>query len=271
MMQISNISLQTHSNYYFKEFLEGNEKGLEYFYRLLYPSLYYRGLRYIKDDVNAGCIVNEAFLRLWLARKTISSPAQIEMFLKKLISDGCKAYFKVSGNRFQRNLLRLDELENYQEFIADHDTEMDDDGQLIYQSEPEEQIREQWEKVEAVIPNLSLDQQMFVRLCIKYSFDYGRIAWHIGGISDYQVARKVEKTLACLKSIITDTRKLDLVGSSSKFRFEGDVCEEQVSILHMRYELQYSFAEIAAALKLDQGYIQQAFVRASLKIRKIKL
>ena len=263
-----------HQNYqscYFTKFLEGNEKGLEYFYRLLYPSLYYRGLRYIKDDVNAGCIVNEAFLRLWIARKRITSPSHIETFLRKLTSDGCKAYFKVSCNRFQRNLLRLDEIENYQEFIAGHDPEMDDDGQSVYQHEPEEQIKEQWEKVEAVIPNLSLDQQLFVQLCIKYSFDYGRIAWHIGGISDYQVARKVEKTLACLKSIITDTKKLEVVGSSSKFRFEGDVCQEQASILHMRYELQYSFAEIAASLKLDQGYIQQAFVSASLKVKKIKL
>ena len=270
-METLKTNVPTKHDKYFSMFLEGNEKGLDYFYRLFYPSLYYRGLRFIKDDVNAGCIVNEAFLRLWLSRKTITSPAQIETFLRKLTSDGCRAYFKVSRNRFQRNMLRLDEIENYQDFIAGFDPETDDDQQLIYQHEPEEQIREQWEKVEAVIPNLSLDQQMFVRLCIKYSFDYGRIAWRIGGISDYQVARKVEKTLACLKSIITDTKKLDAVGSSSKFRFEGDVCQEQASILHMRYELQYSFAEIAAALGLDQGYIQQAFVSASLKVKKIKL
>lgn len=262
---------QNCQQFYFTKFIQGNEKGLEYFYHLLYPSLYYSGLRYIKDDVNAGCIVSEAFLRLWLARNTITCPSQIETFLRKLTSDGCKEYFKTSNNRFQRNLLRLDEIENYQEFMAGHDPRMDDDEQTIYHHEPDDEIREQWQKVEAVIPNLSSDQQMFVRLCILYSFDYGRIAWHIGGISDYQVARKVEKTLACLKSIITDTGKLEAVGQAGKFRFEGDLSEEHSAILHMRYELQYSFAEIAAALNLDQGHIQQAFVTASLKVKKIKL
>jgi hypothetical protein len=39
----------------------------------------------------------------------------------------------------------------------------------------------------------------------------------------------------------------------------------------MRYELQYSFTEIAEALSLDQGYIQKTFAAASLKIRKTKI
>jgi DNA-directed RNA polymerase specialized sigma24 family protein len=260
-----------HGENQYQKFLDGNEKGLEFIYHRLYPSLYYRCLRYIKDDVNADCIVSEAFLRLWLARKSITCPSQIETFLKKLTSDSCKAYFKTSNSRFHRNLLRLDELENYQDYMAGHDPRFDEDDQSIYQYELDDKIKAQWEKVDAVTPNLSSEQQLFVRLCIRYAFDYGRIAWHIGGISDYQVARKVEKTLACLKSIITDTGKLEAVGKRSKYRFEGDISDEQSSILHMRYELQYSFEEIATALNLDQGYIQQAFVTASLKVKKIKL
>ena len=100
--------------YYFNKFQQGNEKGLEFFYKRLYPSLYHKGLRYIKDDINADCIVNEAFLRLWLVRKSISDSDQIEEFLKKLTSNACKAYYKTSTNRFQRNMLRLDEIVDYQ-------------------------------------------------------------------------------------------------------------------------------------------------------------
>lgn len=74
-----------------------------------------------------------------------------------------------------------------------------------------------------------------------------------------------------LKAIITDTQKFEAVGQANKFRFEGDLSEEHSAIMHMRYQLQYSFSEIAAALKLDQGYIQQAFVTASLMVKKIKL
>jgi len=125
--------------------------------------------------------------------------------------------------------------------------------------------------VKEVIPKLSLDQQLFIRLCIKYSFDYGQMAWHIGGISDYQVARKVERTLECLKAVINNTQKLSKIEKTNRFSFEGDVSEEQSQILQMRYELQYSFTEIAEALGLDQGYIQQAFAAASLKIKKTKI
>ncbi|MFC3563244.1 RNA polymerase sigma factor [Pedobacter jamesrossensis] len=260
-----------YQQYYFNKFQQGNEKGLEFFYERLYPSLYHKGLRYIKDDINADCIVNEAFLRLWLVRKSISDSDQIEIFLKKLTSNACNAYYKTSTNRFQRNMLRLDEIENYDEFISGYDPEFDGETEVLYQEELEKELKEKWTKLEALIPNLTQDQQLFVRLCLKYSFNYDRIAWHIGGISDYQVAIKVEKTLESLKAIFTNSQKLDIVGKNNRFRFEGDLNGEQSSILHMRYELQYSFEEISTALNLDQGYIQKVFVGACTKIKKVKL
>lgn len=263
--------MKTDQQYYFSKFQEGNEKGLEFFYKRLYPSLYYKGVKYIKDDVNADCIVNEAFLRLWLIRKSINDPEHIETFVKKLTNDACKAYYKTSNNKFQRNMLRLDEIENYQEFMVGYNPEFEDDPDIFFQQDLEEEMKKQWDQVEAVIPNLTDGQQLFIQLCLKYSFNYDRIAWHIGGISDYQVARKVEKTLECLKAILTNTQKLSTVGKTNRFKFEGDLCEEQSAILHMRYELQYSFEEIATALNLNQGYIQKVFVNACTKIKKVKI
>lgn len=256
---------------YFTKFKEGDEQGLEFFYKLLYARTYYYGFRYIKDDVNADCIVNEAFLRLWMSRKVITCVDHIETFVTKLTNEACRAYYKTSSTRFHRNMLRLDEIENYQEFIAGYDPATEDDTDILCHHEPGEDEKKQWGRVQAVIPNLSQDQQLFIRLCIKYSFDYGQMAWHIGGISDYQVARKVEKTLECLKAVISDTEKLDKIEKTSRFRFEGDISEEQSVILQMRYELQYSFTEIAEALSLDQGHIQRAFATASMKIKKTKI
>lgn len=270
-MITSKLTAQSDYELHFSKFREGNEKGLEFFYKFWYPKLYFKGLKYIKDDVNAACIVSEAFLRLWLFRQSITTAEQIEVFIKKLTSDGYKAYFKTATYRFQRNMLRLDELENYQEFIGAHDPGYETEPDTLYQHELDEVSTEQWEQVMKVIPNLTIDQQLFIRLCMKYSFDYGRIAWHIGGISDYEVARKVEKTLVCLKAIITDTQKLEMVGKANKFKFEGDVGEEQTAILRMRYELQYSFEEIAAALNLSQDYISRAFINAVTKIKKVKV
>ncbi|NRF39104.1 sigma factor-like helix-turn-helix DNA-binding protein [Pedobacter foliorum] len=255
----------------FLKFTQGDEQGLEYFYNRLYPALFYKRSRYIKDEVNANCIVSEAFLRLWLIRNSITDPKHIETFLSDTTIKACKAYYKTSQHNFQRNMLRLDEIENYQEFLGGYDPEIEpDQDETIYQEELDERLKLQWRQVEAVIPNLAENQQLFIKLCLKYAFNYDRIAWHIGGISDYQVARTVEKTLETLKSILTSSGKLETAGKTSKFYFEGDLSEEQSKILHMRYELQYSFEEIARQLNLSQQQIQRTFVQAYTKIKKIK-
>ncbi len=268
---MNTVLLKQNHDVNFTKFKGGNEKGLEFFYKQLYPSVYYSSFRYIKDDINADCIVNEAFLRLWLLRQQIEDPEHIERFVKKLTNEACKAYYRTSKNRFHLNMLRLDEIENYDEFMSGYDLEFDGGTEVLYQEELEKELKEKWNRLEALIPNLTQDQQLFVRLCLKYSFNYDRIAWHIGGISDYQVAIKVEKTLESLKAIFTNSQKLDIVGKNNRFRFEGVLNGEQSSILHMRYELQYSFEEIATALNLDQGYIQKVFVGVCTKIKKVKL
>lgn len=152
--------------------------------------------------------------------------------------------------------------------MCGYNPEIDDDIDILYQQELEEELKKQWIQVDALIPNLTQEQQLFIKLCLKYSFNYERIAWHIGGISDYQVARKVENTLESLKAVLANSQKLNAIGKTNKFSFEGDLCEEQAAILHMRYELQYSFEEIATALNLNQGHIQRAFAQACTKIKK---
>ncbi|NRF38541.1 sigma-70 family RNA polymerase sigma factor [Pedobacter foliorum] len=252
----------------FLKFSQGDEKGLEYFYNRFYPSLYHKRKRYIKDDINADCIVNEAFLRLWLIRSSITDPKHIQTFLLDTTFEACKAFYRTSKHNFQRNMLRLDEIENYQEFMAGCSPEEAlGPDEVIYQEELDERLKQQWRQVEVVIPNLTENQQLFIKLCLKYAFNYERIAWHIGGISDYQVARTVEKTLETLKSILTSSGKLETAGKTSKFQFEGDLDKEQSSILHMRYELQYSFEEIARALNLSPEHIKRSFVQAYTKVK----
>lgn len=265
---IYNIS---EKSFYFDKFSRGDEKGLEYFYNQLYSSLFHQRRRYIKDDVNADSIVSEAFLRLWLTRNSITCPNHIKTFLHNTTLVACKAYYKTSRHNFQRNMLKLDEIDNYQELVGGYDPEAEPDPEdVIYQEEIEESLKLKWQQVEAVMPNLNQNQQLFIKLSLKYDFNYERIAWHIGGISDYQVARTVEKTLETLKSILTSSQKLESTGKAKKFKFEGDLCEEQSSILHMRYELQHSFEEIARALNLSQEHIKRAFVLAYTKIKKMK-
>jgi len=241
---------------------QGNERGLAFFYRLWYHRYYYWGLKYTKDDVSADCIVSEAFLRLWLVRGRMETVAQLEAFIRKLIADGCRAYYSTGSGKFQRSMLRLDEIAGYQDWMAGFDPGMENDVELPSAGEPDGRLKEQWAQVEGVIPSLEPSQQLFVRLCIKYGFDYGRIAWHIGGISDVEVARRVAGALASLRATISDAQKLDVAPSASLSSFAGGLDDEQSAILRMRYELGYSFGEIAAAMGLEQGHVQKVFAGA---------
>lgn len=234
----------------------GQESGLNHFYKRLYPVISYWALKRVKDDVAASGIAQEAFLKLWLLRAKMNDVSEIIAFLGQRIKQGCTDFYRKSADRFHRGLIKLDDIENYQEFIGGYGPE------VVYQEELDQQKMAQWQEIERAVPNLSPNQQLFIRLCLQYSFSYDRIAWHLGGISDYEVARKVEKTLACLKNIVTGAKKLNIATTTRTFLFEGELNEEQANILNMRYELNYSFEEIALELGLSQEYVQTVFVQA---------
>jgi RNA polymerase sigma factor (sigma-70 family) len=247
----------------------GNEKALAHFYGLLYPRLSWWAHRRVKDEVAATSIAQEAFLKLWQLREKIKDFTHLISFLEKQIRQGCSDFYEKTSVRFQRGMIRLDDIENYQEFIGGYDPRTEiEDIPIFQQEEMEKEQQEQWAAVEKLLPNLSQEQQLFIRLCLRFSFNYDRIAWHLGGISDYEVGLKVEKSITALKSIIMDTKKLEVTAKARSFSFEGEISEAQAQILNLRYEMQYSFAEIAAELGLSQVDVQRNFVQAYRTLKK---
>lgn len=259
------------SKQYFQKFKEGNEQGLEYFYNQLYKTYAYRSERYVKCDCMAASIAHEAFLRLWLVRDSIESVEHMKEFIGKQVREAGSAYYRKSTARFQRSLFQLDGIEDYQEFMMGYEMEEAYEEDTVFLEEIEKYKKEQLDKLNALLPNLSEQQQLFVRLCLKYSFSYDRIGWHLGGISDYEVAKKVENTIAVLKAALSDSRKLDIAMRPKKIDFEGELNEEQAQIFQMRYELQYSFEEISEALNLKDSQVKKLFISAYAVIGKNKI
>lgn len=255
----------------FEKFKNGKEEGLEYFYNQLYKTYAYRSERYVKCDCMAASIAQEAFLRLWLMRDRIESVEHMKEFIGKQIREAGSAYYRKSTVRFQRSLLQLDGIEDYQEFMMGYEMEEAYEEDTVFLEEIEKNKKEQLDKLNALLPNLSEQQQLFVRLCLKYSFSYDRIGWHLGGISDYEVAQKIENTIAVLKAALSDSEKLNVIMGPKKIDFEGALSDEQAQILQMRYELQYSFEEIAEALNLKDSQVKKSFITAYAVIRKSKL
>ncbi|UEG51412.1 hypothetical protein LLH06_10550 [Mucilaginibacter daejeonensis] len=260
-------------NLNFRLYKIGDEAGFAYLYNTYYKIYFWQSMRMVKNNVVADSITQEAFLKLWLMRDNISDLNSVTSFLSDQTKSNSRSYYKKSSTQFHRSLLMLDEYPNYQDFLLGHNRESEDEDIFneVDFEKFEIQHQQRLKQVFDVLPNLKYEQQLFIKLCLKYSFSYDRISYHLGGISDYEIAKMVEKSIVAIKSILVSTKKIERpVSLKTPIVFEGNLDAEQLEILNLRYELQYSFEQIAAALNLSQAHVQQQFLNAFASIKKSK-
>ncbi|MBD1434152.1 sigma-70 family RNA polymerase sigma factor [Sphingobacterium sp. DN00404] len=248
----------------------GQEKGLAFFYKKYYGYLIFRTEKATKDECTAESIAQEAFLRLWLFRENLQSEEELFQFLKTQIKSAVRAFYSKTRNRFHRSLLRLDGIEDYQEFLLGYELEDEEEEDIVYLEQLEEEKKEKLQKIENLLPHLRKEQQLFLQLCLKYSFNYERIAYYLGGISDYEVSLQVEKTIETLRQIFQSAEKIEQLIRSSKYVVQGEINEQQEEIFRMRYDLQFSFDQIAEALNLNAAVVKKLFIEAHAKIKQAK-
>jgi len=249
---------------------QGNERGLNFFYQRFYSYLFFKTHRATQDECAAESIVQEALLRLWLFRGQVKDVEDVLAFLKAQIKTAIHAFYHKSQHKFNRSLLRLDGIEDYQEFLLGYEIEEEIEVDLIHLEKLEEEKQQRLNQINSLLPSLNKDQQMFIKLCLKYSFNYERIAYYLGGISDYEVSLQVERTIENLRSIFNSSQKMDIIGRSSKITIQGEFNEQQSQIFHMRYELQMSFEQISESLNLNGAMVKKLFIEAHAKIKTQK-
>lgn len=203
-------------------------------------------------------------------RGIIRDVDHLHEFLSAQLSEAGKAYYGKTVHRFHRSMLRLDGIEDSQEFMLGYEIEEEQEEDTVYLEQLETEKQQQLEQINSLLPNLTNQQQLFIRLCLRHGFNYERIAYHLGGISDYEVAQRVEQCITNLKAALSDTAKLDNAARTKPLVTEGMLSEEQAQVLAMRYDLQYSFEEIANALQLDDAKVKSLFVQAYAVIKKGK-
>lgn len=248
----------------------GHERGLDFFYSRFYGYLFARTFRATQDDCAAESIAQEAFLRLWLFRKQINDVEDILSFLKAQVKSAINTFYSKTRNRFHRSLLRLDAIADYNDFLLGYEIEEEEEIDIVYLEKLEEQKQHRLDQLNRLLPNLNQQQQLFIRLCLKYSFNYERIAYYLGGISDYEVSQQVEKTIDTLRSIFNSSQKMDLMNRPTKIVLQGEFDDRQAEIFHMRYELQLSFEQISEALQLNPSIVAKLFVEAHAKLKTAK-
>lgn len=258
------------STHYLAILQNGQEQGLDFFYRKYYGYFAFRAEKATQDQCTAESIAQEAFLRLWLFRENLQSEEELFEFLKTQVRAAINAFYSKTRNRFHRSLLRLDGIEDYQEFLLGYELEEEDEEDLVYIEQLENEKKEQLQKLNQLLPHLKKDQQLFLQLCLKYSFNYERIAYYLGGISDYEVSLQVEKIIETLRQIFQSTEKMEQLSRSSRYVVQGEINEQQEEIFRMRYDLQFSFDEIAEALDLNAVTVKKLFIEAHAKIKQTK-
>lgn len=250
---------------------QGSEKGLQYFYNQYFSYLCYRASKATQDACAGESIAQEAFFRLWLFREKIDNLDTVHTFLTKQVKSAVIHYYNNTRNRFHRSLLRLDGIEDYQEFMLGYELpEEEENEDLVYIEQLEAEKQEKMKKLNKLLPHLKEEQQLFIKLCLKYSFNYERIAYYLGGISDYEVSLRVEKAIEALKQVFSSAEKLEMMNKPVKIKVEGEFDDIHSEIFSMRYELQYSFDEISEALRLSGDKVRQLFVEAHIKLKDNK-
>lgn len=243
----------------------GDEAGLAYFYRRFYRLYAYRASRYIREDLDAHCAVQEAFLRLWIFRENIDDIPHLHRFMNEQVKEAGKAYHRKRSNQFRRKLLWLFDYDDPDSLMASPEWP---DGPSLEIEEPDEQHSEQLESLNRLLPHLDRDQQLFIRLCLRFDFNFERIAFYLGGIREYEVAQRVNKCIERLKSLLADSRKLSQVTRTHTLRMDQQLTSEQADILRHRYELGNSFEEIAGILRLSPEKVRTLFIQAFTIIKR---
>lgn len=246
---------------YYAGFRDGDEKALEYVYTRYYGPLCNHARQIIRDKFTVSCIVQEAFLKSWQFRQTMENMRHIYCFIRQDIRWKCYSFMANPVNRFHSGLTHYEEVGNF--FHPADAEEGAEDHRLA-----ENKLK----AIEEALPYLPANRQTIMTLHFRYGYSYQRIARRFG-TSNQAISAEVHKSLECLKKIVHAQKKLTLKTTApshnTRLLNTESMDPEMQHIFKLRYEQKHSFASIAERMNVTQGYVQQQYVTAHLRLRKL--
>ncbi|MBS7565646.1 sigma-70 family RNA polymerase sigma factor [Mucilaginibacter sp. Bleaf8] len=233
------------------------------YYVCLYASVHRYGIRMLNDDFTIDNIVQEAFLKLWNYRETITSQEHALRFLRQNVKWECYAYFRNPVSRFNRRFTYLDAIEDYDTVLGLCEPLVEDDEDAVTES--------QLKAIKDMIPFLSHGRERnLLQLYYIDGLSYKQIALRYN-ITVTAASLDVRKGVEKLKTMLVRPQKLfaepfvahttDVNQRIWLYDIEG-LSKEQSQIYRLRSESKYSFERIAVNLDLPQAYVQREYVKA---------
>jgi len=238
--------------------------SFESLYNSMFRYMHRYGMWMLNDAFTIDNVVQEAFLKLWNYRESITSMEHASRFLKQQVKWECHAYFRSPVSRFHRRFTYLDATGN-------------DDSLLFFgeQLDSEEQdaiTMGQLKAINDMMPFVAEGREKnLMKLYYVDGLSYKQIAARYN-ISITAVVNDLQKGIAKLKTMIVQPQKLfctPMVQSRTSeagqrvwlYDIEG-LTKEHSQIYRMRMELKQEFAVIARSLNLPQAYVQREYVKA---------
>lgn len=183
---------------HFELFRSGYEIGFNYIYERLYKPVLYYANRITGDEFANHTIVQEAFLRAWQFRERMTSMLHLFRFIRLCTRWGCYDYFRQPANRFYRQLIHPEYLEDFK--AAAYDPEIESENTSFSAME-----LERLKLVKDAIPFLPGNRQTIMTLYFRYGLSLKEIA--IRFAAPYQhISQEVQESISALKSMILRTK-----------------------------------------------------------------
>lgn len=242
---------------------ELNDVAYDRIYRKVFSSLRYYGTCILNDKFTIDNIVQEAFLKLWNYRETITSIDHAKAFLKQNIKWECYSYIRHPVSRFHRRFTYLDAIDNFDTVFGLSEPEPDD--------EQDELTQRQLKAISDMIPFLAEGREKnLLKLYYIDGLSYKQIA-HRHDISTAAASLGVRSGVEKLRSMIVRPQqlfaetKVSALMDANKRVWLHDIkglTKEQSQIYRLRVECKYGFDRIARSLDLPLAYVQREYVRA---------
>lgn len=235
----------------------GDSTALEHIHARYHRSIFWVGRGILDDDFVVASLVQDSFLKLWVHRDRIETPKHIYFFLRMVMQRECYSYYTMPRNKFFSKVNSLDRYENFQEYLAGYDPISD-----LENLRDQEREQKAFEQIKNVLPLLTPQRKLLIELCLKYGFKYKAIS-KVMGSSIPETFNEVKLAIADLKKIINpDSAAQTKPKPANRIKVPANMTPKQELVFRLRNEEKFSFAGIAAELKLSQKEVHKEFMTA---------
>jgi len=253
-MSLRHLFIETEKNsHYHSLFQTGDERGLTYFYKHSYPSLFWTGKELINDEFMIPCVLHECYLKAWDHRERMESLSHIYRFIRMNLRWQILRHIEKSRHSIYGQTVSIDHFE----------ATMGDFEDLLTDKESYENDIQNFERVTHALKYLSTNAQQIASLHFKQGFTHKQIAERLG-TSTIHVSNQIKKSVEQIKVMVNaqgNTRTKDLSAKNLNPDTKP-LNAQQTSIYKLRKIQNMSFADIALKLGMNLSHVQQQYIHA---------